>query len=296
MGCGASQPAEAEHEADDDAFVRGVLPAGLWPRLASRPRLCESTTEPLKERLLVEPDGSFRLYCAMAGHSSRAWSCPGVELRGSGRVVAVKEELKCTDGGNLEQAVWTIALDGHFVGARPDLPAADLVAEEITPDMLMDLSRKERQRMLNTRERRQFAARLLDTMEPVWPRSLTNPMDWAPCDDGSPSSGPPLLRREQGPSEGAARLRLLLPQRPPPEDRAGGWRGRVAPVRTDPPRPDGATRRAARRQLQGTPFPPPVPSARAMSQSSRSRYCSQQGRRSSTRLSRLSPSQNSVRM
>ena len=33
-------------------------------------------------------------------------------------------------------------------------------------------------------------------MEPVWPRSLTDPMDWAPCDDGSPSSGPPLLRRE----------------------------------------------------------------------------------------------------
>ena len=197
MGCGASSPAEAEREAaDDDAFVRGLLPAGLWPRLAPRPRLCESTTEPLKERLLVEPDGSFRLYCAMAGHSSRAWSCPGVELRGSGRVVAVKEELKCTDGGNLEQAVWTIVLDGHFVGARPDLPAADLVAEEITPDMLMDLSRKERQRMLNTRERRQFAARVLDTMEPVWPRSLTDPMDWAPCDDGSPSSGPPLLRRE----------------------------------------------------------------------------------------------------
>ena len=50
--------------------------------------------------------------------------------------------------------------------------------------------------MLNARERRQFAARLLDTMERVWPRSLTDPMDWAPCDDGSPSSGPPLLRRE----------------------------------------------------------------------------------------------------
>ena len=103
-------------------------------------------------------------------------------------------------------------VSGKLTPLHPPEGGLNLDGRMVLPEVL-DLSRKERQRMLNTRERRQFAARLLDTMEPVWPRSLTDPMDWAPCDDGSPSSGPPLLRREfcnalmsvkrRGPASGA---------------------------------------------------------------------------------------------
>ena len=43
MGCGASLPAGAEREADDDAFVRGLLPYGTSPD-APRPSYTRSGT------------------------------------------------------------------------------------------------------------------------------------------------------------------------------------------------------------------------------------------------------------
>ena len=161
MGCGASAPPPAPEPEPPFPLVHGRLPAGLWHREAGR----------LTEWLQVEADGSCQVKYSVRGHFSRAWSCAGAELQGTGRVVSVTEELETLEGGEVELAAWTVEVVGEWEGERPK-PHSTSSDEEQEPDEveLEGMSRKQRQRARDVREQRQRSRAILAAMDSVgWP-------------------------------------------------------------------------------------------------------------------------------